>query len=660
LNAGEALLTAAVVSSIATFALAVLRLRSENQQGRWYATSLYITAGMLTANLLFLCYLFLLPDLSYDYVFSHTSTDISLAYRLSGVWSSSAGSLLFMVCLISISMILLLRLDAKRGELTERFRAWSQVIASGLLLIFSLSVIGTQPFRSTDSVPGNDVLQSLYPQGLGLDLELQTWEMVIHPPVVFCAYALALILFSVALASFMTKESAWPRSGLPFARAGWLFLSLGIGIGALWAYYVIGWGGYWSWDPVETASLMAWIVLTAALHTMSRNDLDRSFPKLAPALAILSFEGILFVTFVVRTGGLWSPSSHTFTDGAGADKAEQLLSMLMDQPALGLILIMMIAILFGTIYLAWPRDRPIEQNEVKLVDRIDDRSSMLLAVVILLMSALVLFLLMLKNTGLDQSMNFLEFNQKMAIFLAAILISMIICLSWRRIGSKKAMILALSLVVVSFLVAIAMDISGSSWTVGLVALPAIVSIYVSVQSLVGTAQIVGIKKKVFKAGPQLIHLGVALVVLGFVVSTTMQSVPSSGEVSSVNLGQGLEVGSYEIRLVNLDEHNVTGNPQYDLIREATIDVYRGGVLLESNVTMTDLYLSHGGWPVLVHAEAYVRSTGAEDLYVHFVWEDKGSAALQMKVIPLVSFVWTGTLILCLGILLRSCCTPSRP
>ena len=127
---------------------------------------------------------------------------------------------------------------------------------------------------------------------------------------------------------------------------------LGIGIGAIWAYYVIGWGGYWSWDPLETSALLLWLILTLFLHTQLRLARNHEYAKLSPMLGMLVFEVALFATFVTRTGGLWASSVHSY-GAVNADGAKRLWELLNRSPTVLGIFLLMIIVLLIVLYIGY-------------------------------------------------------------------------------------------------------------------------------------------------------------------------------------------------------------------------------------------------------------------------------------------------------------------
>lgn len=205
-----------------------------------------LTFSAVTAILLLLTYYFLSSDMSFYYVWHYSSTDLSQLYRLSGVWAGAAGSFLLWIWFMTLVLATEVVLEPRRKHLSKAFHGVFQIVVALIIFLFVALLAYMNLFERTGSF-----LLGQYPNGYGMSLVLQTPEMVVHPPVVFAGYAFCVVAFAAGASYFVTKDANWFHMSLPWARLGWIFLTLGIGIGAIWAYYVLGWGGYWAWDPVD-------------------------------------------------------------------------------------------------------------------------------------------------------------------------------------------------------------------------------------------------------------------------------------------------------------------------------------------------------------------------------------------------------------------------
>jgi cytochrome c-type biogenesis protein CcmF len=194
-----------------------------------------------------------------------------------------------------------------------------------------------------------------YKNGNGINYLLLTPLMLVHPPVEFAAYAFTTIVLAAAFAFLISGNKQWIEFSLRWGRWAWLFYTLGLGLGALWAYVVLGWGGYWAWDPVETANLIPWIALTAFLHAQFQNRKNGDFKYLAAVIAISTFVLTILSRFVTKTG-IWLASVHTFDPGDEnlKDPVLRLQNVIENNDtALYLLLMMVIILIIAIILFSW-------------------------------------------------------------------------------------------------------------------------------------------------------------------------------------------------------------------------------------------------------------------------------------------------------------------
>jgi len=280
-----------------------------------------VMAGTLLAAALLLLYLLFSHQFRYEYVYSYTDLRLPPFYLLSAFWAGQEGTFLLW-SLYGGSIGLLLLRSKKESNGAMSFVTLTQVLLLGLLLVKS-------PFRTLPASPAD---------GLGLNPLLQNPWMVIHPPVVFLGYAAMVVPFASALSALLRREyEQWVREAMPWTLLAWLALSAGIFIGGYWAYMVLGWGGYWSWDPVENSSLIPWLTGTALLHGLIVQRYRGSMRQTNLFFAIATYLLVFYATFLTRSGVLADFSVHSFADlGAGRYLLAALL--LIALTALGLYL----------------------------------------------------------------------------------------------------------------------------------------------------------------------------------------------------------------------------------------------------------------------------------------------------------------------------------
>lgn len=249
-----------------------------------------------------LVYAFISNDFSVAYVAAHSNTQLPLAYRISATWGAHEGSLLLWV-LILTGWAGAVALFSKPLPLPAVARVLSVMgmIATGFLLFILFT---SDPFSR--SLP-------FYPvDGADLNPLLQDPGLVVHPPMLYMGYVGFSVAFAFAIAALLSGkfDTAWARWSRPWTAAAWLFLTIGITLGSWWAYYELGWGGWWFWDPVENASFMPWLAGTALLHSLAVAEKRGVFKAWTVLLAIAAFSLSLMGTFLVRSGVL--VSVHAF------------------------------------------------------------------------------------------------------------------------------------------------------------------------------------------------------------------------------------------------------------------------------------------------------------------------------------------------------------
>lgn len=277
-------------------------------------------AGIVAAVLL-LTYYLLRVKTEYSYVFQHSSADLVWYYRFSALWAGQEGSFLVWTGFIFIMMAATRHSGSGKALQDSRLFAFTRSAALFVSSVFLVLLVLKNPFSMYHlPLSGTPVITNwnpfadpfLVPYGQGMNPLLRNPWMAIHPPILFLGYAAFTLPFSAAFAGLVVGDKRWPELATNWMRVAWLFLTLGIGFGAFWAYEVLGWGAwYWTWDPVETSSLIPWLTATAYLHASLRFHREE-YGFLLPLLAVFSFILVIFSTFVTRSG-LWA-SVHSWQD----------------------------------------------------------------------------------------------------------------------------------------------------------------------------------------------------------------------------------------------------------------------------------------------------------------------------------------------------------
>ena len=257
--------------------------------------------ALVAVAFLLLMSAFVRNDFSVLYVAANSNSALPLQYRIAGVWGGHEGSLLLWVMMLSVWMLAVSRFsDHLPLPVVARILSVMGLVSIGFLL-FMLTT--SNPFDRLSPVP---------PDGNDLNPLLQDPGMVAHPPMLYMGYVGFSVAFAFALAALLggNLDSTWARWTRPWTTAAWSFLTIGIMLGSMWAYYVLGWGGWWFWDPVENASFMPWLAGTALIHSLAVTEKRGAFKSWTVLLAIIAFSLSLLGTFLVRSGVL--SSVHAF------------------------------------------------------------------------------------------------------------------------------------------------------------------------------------------------------------------------------------------------------------------------------------------------------------------------------------------------------------
>ncbi|MEK6662648.1 MAG: heme lyase CcmF/NrfE family subunit [Pseudomonadota bacterium] len=248
-----------------------------------------------------LAYAFLVNDFSVQYVATNSNTRLPAQYRFAAVWGGHEGSILLWTLTLSVWTLLV----------TLFSRHLPQEMAARVLGVMGLISVGFLLFMLLVSNPFDRLIPAAM-EGRDLNPLLQDPGMVIHPPILYIGYVGFSVAFAFALAALMggRLDAAWARWSRPWTTAAWMFLTLGIALGSWWAYYELGWGGWWFWDPVENASFLPWLVGTALIHSLAVTEKRGTFKSWTVLLAITAFSLSLLGTFLVRSGVL--TSVHAF------------------------------------------------------------------------------------------------------------------------------------------------------------------------------------------------------------------------------------------------------------------------------------------------------------------------------------------------------------
>ncbi len=368
-----------------------------------------VSYGCLTYN-------FLTHDFSVAYVAQNSNTALPVLYLISGVWGAHEGSLLLWALVLA----------CWTGLVALFSRAIPDATVARVLGVMGLVAIGFILFLLLTSNP----FERLFPapvEGRDLNPLLQDPGLAIHPPMLYMGYVGFSVAFAFAIAALLEGrlDAAWARWSRPWTNIAWMFLTLGIALGSWWAYYELGWGGWWFWDPVENASFMPWLVGTALIHSLAATEKRGVFKTWTVLLAIFAFSLSLLGTFLVRSGVL--TSVHAFAS----------------DPARGLFILIFLAVVVGGSLLLYALRAPTVKScaSFELVSR---ESAILLNNVLLVVTAASILLgtlypLVIDALGLGKiSVGPPYFNAVFIPLMAplAIVVGLGMLLRWKRDNIK--------------------------------------------------------------------------------------------------------------------------------------------------------------------------------------------------------------------------------
>ena len=575
-----------------------------------------------------LAYLFITNDFSVLNVATNSNSRLPLHYRLAATWGSHEGSLLLWALMLSLWTVAVSLFSRHLpDEMVARVLSVMGVISVGFLLFMLLT---SNPFTR------------LVPAALdGRDLNplLQDPAMVAHPPMLYMGYVGFSVAFAFAIAALISGrlDATWARWSRPWTTVAWMFLTCGIALGSWWAYYELGWGGWWFWDPVENASFMPWLVGTALIHSLAVTEKRGGFKSWTVLLAISAFSLSLLGTFLVRSGVL--TSVHAFAT----------------DPKRGIFILIFLAIVIGGSLLlyAW------RAKQVGLGGKFDvvSRESLLLSNNVLLVVAAgsvllgTLYPLFIDALGMGKlSVGPPYFNSVFvplmvpAMFLMGIgpiarwkkssLPELAVRLRWAFLASVGCA-LVLPFVLGTWKPLVSLGLMLALWIV----LTAALNIWERVRSTSGPLNVFQKLRTQSRSyyGMQLAHIGVAVFIVGVTIVTGYQS----EQDVRMGIGDTVNAGSYTFRFNGVS--NVMG-PNYQAAR-AEIEVSKNGEVVEKMYPEKRTYIASEN----VMTETAINTGLFRDLYVS-LGEPVSDGAWSVRVYfkPFVSWIWGGALLMALG------------
>jgi len=603
-------------------------LGAARQREDWMALARPAATGQfvfVVAAFLVLCYAFVNDDFSVLYVSMNSNSALPTPYKIAAVWGAHEGSLLLWILILSTWTL----------AVTVGSRSLPEAFAARVLGVLGIVSVGMLLFTLLTSNP----FDRLFPaaaDGNDLNPLLQDPGLVIHPPILYAGYVGLAVPFAFAVAALLTGSlsPAWARWTRPWTTAAWMFLTVGIALGSWWAYYELGWGGWWFWDPVENASFMPWLAGTALIHSLAVTERRGIFKSWTLLLAISAFSLSLLGTFLVRSGIL--VSVHAFAS----------------DPARGLFILLLLSVITGgslTLYAVRARHLTVEGGF-----RLVSRESFLLMNNILLVVATAavlfgtLYPLFLDALGLGKiSVGPPYFNTVFLIPMLplAALIGVGMHSTWVRMSGESLA----RRVMVPAGVALALGVMLPWLVFGRASALTMIGISAGLW-VVGAAMLDPVKRALRRGtaampltrgqwGMMVAHLGVGVFILGATV-TSSYNVETD---SSASPGDRWEVEGYEF--VFRDIRRIQGT-NFEAT-EGEFEVRRDGRLITILTPQKRTYRVQTS-PM---TEAAIDVGWSRDLFVALGDPLGGGWSLRVQYKPLIRFIWLGALIMAFGGLL---------
>ena len=563
---------------------------------------------------------FVVDDFSVKYVASNSNTELPTIFKMSAVWGAHEGSLLLWALILS-GWSVAVSLLSKRlpSEVLNHILIILGLISIGFLLFLLLT---SNPFERLDIIPT---------QGRELNPLLQDFGLIIHPPMLYMGYVGLAVPFAFVLSSLIRGQldSTWLRWSRPWTLVAWAFLTFGITLGSWWAYYELGWGGWWFWDPVENASFMPWLVATALVHSLSVSEKRGAFKHWTVLLAISGFSLSLLGTFLVRSGIL--TSVHSFA----ADPARGLF-----------ILVFLILVVGGSLALyAWRASLMRSHNSFSWWSK---ESGLLINNILLVAAMLSVFLgtlypLLLDSLGLGKiSVGAPYFDAVFVPIMIPAVIAMVIApfLRWKKDTVSRS----ISLLKPVWL-GVAILFVGSLWFAEnqYVLFAVFLFIWIVLHSLVLLVNRIRQNGSLGLAfiGMILAHVGIAVFLLGATVTTQL----GVEKDIKMEIDQPIHVKGYEFIFKGVDSfshQNYRGH-------KGEVEVYFGGELIANLNPEKRQYVT--GMPM---TEAAIDPSLTRDIYIALGEQLEGNAwSLRIYYKPLIRWIWLGGLFISIGALLAA-------
>jgi cytochrome c-type biogenesis protein CcmF len=566
-----------------------------------------------------LVWAFVQSDFSVLYVANHSQLSLPTIYKVSAVWGAHEGSLLMWILILALWTVAVSYFSKNLPQIfSARVIGVLGLLSVGFLLF---TLLTSNPFERLTPAPAD---------GADLNPLLQDPGLAIHPPILYAGYVGFSVAFAFAIAAMLSGnlDREWAKWTRPWTTVAWLFLTIGIALGSWWAYYELGWGGWWFWDPVENASFMPWLVGTALIHSLAVTEKRGLFKSWTLLLAIAAFSLSLLGTFLVRSGIL--VSVHAFAT----------------DPTRGFFILGFLGVVILSALLLYAWRAPALDSAAGFAP-LSRETFLLLNNVLLVIAALLVFIGTLAplvvevlNAG-KISVGAPWFNVAFAIPMIPLVLLMGFGMhaAWRTQPVQPWLRILRIPAIIAVVAGIALPVLHGDTFGALAVVGCIAGIWIIVVSLLQPLRSWRSKVRLTPAvlGMSVAHIGVGLFVLG----VTMVNTFGIETDRALRPGDSIEIGKYQYEMREL--RDVQG-PNYTA-REAVIEIRRNGEFVSEVRPQKRQYLVQKS-PM---TEAGIDAGLSRDLFVAMgdqIGTDTWSVRVQYK--PMIRFIWLGCLVMALG------------
>lgn len=658
-NLGYGVLIITFVVALYGVAAAIYGVRTK--QPTWVESArsaMLLTFPLVSLVVLSLIYLLVTGHYEVSFVYGVTSNSMPLYLRVTSLWGGQAGSLVFWSWLMSAFAS---AATLRKWDRDHEFLPWVIVVSLVTLAFFlSLTIFFENPFVRFWSTPAGE-LQAMFPpagstlffppDGNGLNPLLRHPGMIIHPPMLYLGFVSFVIPFAFAIAALVTgrTDDRWIRLTRRWTLVAWLFLSLGLVLGGRWAYDVLGWGGYWGWDPVEIAAFMPWLTGTAFLHSVMIQEKRGLFKRWNMILIILTYSLVIFGTFLTRSGVL--SSVHAF--------AQSTIG-----PMFFGFIFFTFSISLGLLLHRWSSLKA--DGEMKSLLSRESlflfNNLLFMGILLVCFSGVIFPLISELLTGQKVTVGPPFYERATAPLFAGLLLLMGVAplsawghSTYKTLGRAIWKPALVSLVVLAALIIGGMRSAGALLGFWLVAFTASITLYEYGRAVLARAKNTGEALPVSlwhlagrnrrRYGGYIIHLGVVLMALGIIGMHGFQTETQG----TIKPGQSLKVSDYTVTFKSLAQFDL---PDGRNVARAVVDVTRNGQSMGELYPRRDFYYA-SQQPMTIPG---VRSSMEDDLYVLLVdWQPISTDGATFKVYhnPLINWLWLGGIIFILGTLVAA-------